>query len=171
MPPRYCPQRALPPYAYVPGRTPHHVNDPAGHAYGRTEPAPARVPAERWKENEAFLFGVDLFNAGCYWEAHEAWEGVWRANQETDQAQATFVQGLIQIAAAQLKRLAGNPAAARELAAEGLERVQAVYDATGAGYLGVGFMGVTPAAVAAAAGAALEGAPPGGDPPRLVLAL
>jgi len=177
MPPRYCPARPFPPYAYVPGRTPHPVTDPAGHAHGRPargrpEREPARIPAERWKENEEYLYGVDLFNAGFYWEAHEAWEGVWKASREADQAQATFVQGLILIAAAQLKRGAGAAGAARALAGEGLERVKAVYDATGAGYLGVGYMGVTPAAVADAALAALEGgSPAGSEPPRLALVL
>jgi hypothetical protein len=47
--------------------------------------------------------GVNLFNAGAYWESHEAWEKVWQRHQEPWRY---FVQGLIQAAAAhhQLRR-------------------------------------------------------------------
>ncbi|MCK6559904.1 DUF309 domain-containing protein [bacterium] len=41
--------------------------------------------------------GVALFNAGEYWEAHEAWEQIWQRHPE---AWRFFVQGLIQAAAA-----------------------------------------------------------------------
>lgn len=41
--------------------------------------------------------GVALFNDGRFWEAHEAWEGIWLA-AEGDEKQ--FLQGLIQLAAA-----------------------------------------------------------------------
>lgn len=44
-----------------------------------------------------FLRGIDLFNAGKFWEAHEAWEELWLA-AESDVVQ--FLQGLIQLAAA-----------------------------------------------------------------------
>lgn len=47
--------------------------------------------------------GVALFNAGEYWESHEAWEKIWQRHQEPWRY---FVQGLIQAAAAhhQLQR-------------------------------------------------------------------
>jgi hypothetical protein len=47
--------------------------------------------------------GVALFNAGKYWESHEAWEKIWRRHPEPWRY---FVQGLIQAAAAhhQLQR-------------------------------------------------------------------
>ncbi|MCI0693196.1 DUF309 domain-containing protein [candidate division KSB1 bacterium] len=47
--------------------------------------------------------GVSLFNAGKYWDAHEAWEKIW---QRHSQPWRFFVQGLIQAAAAhhQLQR-------------------------------------------------------------------
>ena len=41
--------------------------------------------------------GVEHFNAGRFWEAHEDWERIWLA-AETDVRE--YVQGLIQIAAA-----------------------------------------------------------------------
>lgn len=111
----------------------------------------AYVPAERWKEHAAYRRGAELFNAGSFWEAHEAWEAAWNAARGRDAAQATFIQGLIQVAAGRVREAAGAPEAARALAAKGLAKVRAVLDATGAGYLGVGYMGVTADAAAAAA--------------------
>lgn len=49
--------------------------------------------------------GVRLYNAGRFWEAHEAWEAVWRA--APDPERRTW-QGLIQAAAAMLHRERGN---------------------------------------------------------------
>src|SRR5215470_16086391 len=41
--------------------------------------------------------GVELFNRGLYWEAHEAWEELWL---ELEDEPKLFLQGLIQLAAA-----------------------------------------------------------------------
>lgn len=49
--------------------------------------------------------GVTLYNAGRFWEAHEALEAVWRASPGPDRA---LWQGLIQAAAAMLHRERGN---------------------------------------------------------------
>ena len=45
--------------------------------------------------------GARLFNAGCYWEAHEAWEEQWRRASGDERK---FVQALILLAAAMHKR-------------------------------------------------------------------
>ncbi|HYQ87182.1 MAG TPA: DUF309 domain-containing protein [Bacteroidota bacterium] len=47
--------------------------------------------------SDRFLEGTKLFNSGFHWEAHEAWEDVWR-EQEGDAK--TFVQAFVQMAAA-----------------------------------------------------------------------
>jgi uncharacterized protein len=41
--------------------------------------------------------GVELFNAGRYWEAHEAWEQVWIPDRQGPDR--GFHKGLIQVAA------------------------------------------------------------------------
>lgn len=46
-----------------------------------------------------YLEGIDLFNAQRYYEAHEAWEDIWRP---ATGATKLFYQGLIQAAAALL---------------------------------------------------------------------
>lgn len=51
------------------------------------------------------LEGARLFNAGEYWEAHEAWEVPWNAAKTRgDTIDANYVQGLILLAAAIHKR-------------------------------------------------------------------
>jgi hypothetical protein len=59
-----------------------------------------------------FRFGFDLFNAGFYWEAHEAWETVWHAVGRTTPL-ADRVKGLIRMAAAGVKVLEGQPVGVR----------------------------------------------------------
>ncbi|MFN0150586.1 MAG: DUF309 domain-containing protein [bacterium] len=128
---RYAPQRAFPPYAYITGRAPHPRRDPRGHSFGAPEPPPAAFDVARWRECDDYLFGVDLFNHGYYWEAHEAWEGLWRASRDADRARAAaaraagdrhdagasaatlFLQALIKFAAAGFKARQGRAAGLR----------------------------------------------------------
>ncbi|MEW5853555.1 MAG: DUF309 domain-containing protein [Myxococcota bacterium] len=102
--PRYAPDRAFPPYRYVPGSgQPHPVNDPRGHSYTdvRPPPHPEWTP-HIWPVLTAWHQGVDLYNHWYFWEAHEAWEGLWQV-ADKGRAPALFVQALIQCAAAMLK--------------------------------------------------------------------
>jgi len=41
--------------------------------------------------------GIELFNSGLYWEAHEAWESEWMPDRKG--ADGGFYKGLIQVAA------------------------------------------------------------------------
>ena len=127
--PRYAPAIELPPYSYVPGHDlPHPVNNPAGHLYAVRDSAheppisaavlaylPTSLHSRRRAlaaliaENAQWLYALDLFNAGFYWEAHEVWEGFWNALGRTT-PEALFVQGLIHLAAATVKIREGKPA-------------------------------------------------------------
>lgn len=49
-----------------------------------------------------FAHGIDLFDHGFYWEAHEAWERLWQAAPR-DGAESRLLQGLIALAAAGVK--------------------------------------------------------------------
>ena|SRR5437667_3654921 len=64
---------------------------------------------------------VDLFNAGSYWEAHEALEGIWR--EMDDGPEALVIQGLIQAAAALLHRSRGNSHGVRVVGKAALEKL------------------------------------------------
>jgi predicted metal-dependent hydrolase len=108
--PRWLPQKSLPPYAYLPGKNPHPVRHPAGHSY-HVEPIPVAVAASL--SSDAFLWGLDLFNHGYYWEAHEAWEGLWQVADRDGPLRVLF-KGLILLSAAGVKiRERKNAAAAR----------------------------------------------------------
>jgi uncharacterized protein len=129
MPPRYTPANLLPPYSYVPGHNlPHPVNNPSGHSYSvvhdqprgalntptpfghlPTDPASRRrVLAATLAANPLWLYALDLFNGGWYWEAHESWEGFWNTLGRTT-LEARFVQGLIHLAATAVKIREGKP--------------------------------------------------------------
>ena len=75
-------------------------------------------------DRAAFAFGVDLFHAGCLWEAHEVWEGLWRG-LERESRGAHALRGLIQAAAAGLKARAGRAAGVASLVAKALAELEA----------------------------------------------
>ncbi len=114
--------RPLPPYTHIPGITPHPLRDPAGHSF--VEPRSIADVLSQSTEGEAltsqnlsrqseFQWGVRLFDAGFYWEAHEAWESLWhRAGRRG--VLADYLKGLIKLAAAGVK--------VREHNASGVER-------------------------------------------------
>jgi uncharacterized protein len=134
---RYLPARPFPAYAFLPGRDPHPTRDPRGHSFGSEHEAPAAYLApERWSENEDYLFGVDLYNHGYLWEAHEAWEGLWHAARH-DAEQAEFLQGLIQCAAASLKVTLGTPRGVERLSELGTGRLETVVRARGPVFMGL----------------------------------
>lgn len=108
-PPRLAPDAPLPPYAYLPGRDPHPRRDPTGHMHGAPEPQPGCPRPEDWRDCGPYLHGLDLFNRGFYWEAHEAWEPLWAGCRGRDEQHA-FLQGLIALAAAGFKAREGTAA-------------------------------------------------------------
>ncbi|HEY0605992.1 MAG TPA: DUF309 domain-containing protein [Herpetosiphonaceae bacterium] len=55
----------------------------------------------------AYLAGLELFNSGRFWHAHEEWEDAWKAT--TDPAIRLFYKGIIQTAAALVHWQKGNP--------------------------------------------------------------
>jgi predicted metal-dependent hydrolase len=80
---------------------------------------------------EALLqLGVDLYNAGHYWNAHEAWEQVWLDAERDPRA---FYQGLIQVTAAFVHVTRNEFPGAIRLLDAGIEKLEK-YPAT---YLGV----------------------------------
>ncbi len=73
-------------------------------------------------EYDLLARGAALFDAGAFFEAHEAWEEAWIA--AVDPEERLFFQGLIQIAAAFHKLLVmGSPPSAGRLAARGLSKL------------------------------------------------
>jgi predicted metal-dependent hydrolase len=137
MPPeRLAPQRALPPYAYLPGRDPHPTRDPQGHSHDHDETPPPYTEPAQWRDAAEYLWGVDLYNHGYLWEAHEAWESLWHVAKRNPE-QALYLQGLIQCAAACLKIRMLQPTGMQRLAALGLEKLTTVARAHRGPYMGL----------------------------------
>lgn len=121
---RYAPELPLPAEPYRPGSGQPRPRLPLAlpaTPVARTLAHPDELASA---ELTAFRYGVDLFNAGCWWEAHEAWELVWQRCRRTS-ALGKLLQGLILLAAAQLKGSQRRAAARRELATRALQRLRA----------------------------------------------
>ena len=162
---RYAPRRPFPRYAFLPGRDPHPTRDPRGHSHGTAEIRPEYLPPERWQENEPYLFGVDLYNHGFLWEAHEAWESLWHVSKH-DPRQAAFLQGLIQCSAASLKIPMEQPGGLARLAEIGTGRLEEVAERCGPRTMGLD----VPAFVHAFRAFAASSPRSADDRPRIVLA-
>lgn len=123
-PPRYT-DRPFPSYRFIPGKSPHPTRNPNGHSYNKPLEELTSFASKQWQTCDVYLYGIDLFNYGYWWEAHEALENVWiAAGRKTETG--LFIQGLIQISAAHLKKLQGFNIPAKQLATKGLEKMKHV---------------------------------------------
>ena len=127
--------RSLPAYRFVPGEAPHPTRDPQGHSFEVPFPAHPGWRPEDWRQLEEWLWAVDLFNEGYWWESHEALEALWHAAGRTT-APARFVQSLVHLSAACLNRRRGHLDAAERQAARAVRGLRAGLDRSGA------FMGI-----------------------------
>ena len=73
---RLLPERPFPSYAFLPGHNPH-PNKRGGHSYGVAEVEPPPLQSELPFESSEFLFSLDLYNFGFYWESHVGFEALW----------------------------------------------------------------------------------------------
>jgi hypothetical protein len=89
--------------SYVPGKSPRHVTS---DVCGEIPQTP--LTRENWQSCPHYLWGIDLFNHGYHWEAHEAWETLWHDAGRRGPL-ADFLKGLIKLAAAEVKRAEGKP--------------------------------------------------------------
>lgn len=147
----------LPAYAYVPGGRWPHPN--------RSRPVVADAPASpirpgAWANSRPYLRGVELFNAGYYWEAHEAWEGLWMAHGRRGPT-AAVLQGLIKLSAAALKVREGRPRGVHSLASQAADHFAEAIAAAGEHQLGLDLSRCRDFAEAVAADPPKDPNPPG----------
>ena len=133
--PRYLPHVEWPAYAYLPGRDPHPIVDARGHSYGERESTHEPLDPSDWSASDLYLRGADLYNHGYQWEAHEAWEALWHSAY--DPVQHTYLQGLIQIAAAAVQQRLGHEPGRMRLTRRAVGRLRTVHEEHGAFYMGV----------------------------------
>lgn len=70
-----------------------------------------------------YLKGIDLFNAGDFFEAHEYWEELWNITVGDERL---FYQGLIQAAAALIHHYRDNLRGARVCIGKSLEKLESL---------------------------------------------
>lgn len=107
---RYLPQKDLPPYAFVPGKNPHP--EKAGGHMEEVTVEVENLTQENYLENEGYLYGIDLFNEGYFWESHVWWEALWNEAGRKGET-ADFLKGLIKISAAGVKELLAQESASK----------------------------------------------------------
>lgn len=115
----------FPPYRHVPGLTPHPRRHPLGHQFGAPEGVSPPFLSSDWQRSHDYLYGVDLYNFSFFWEAHESWELIWKTTAP-DSLSRIFLHGLIQVAAALLKRAQGQTAGMKSLALRALPKLHRV---------------------------------------------
>ncbi|MCG8403560.1 MAG: DUF309 domain-containing protein [Phycisphaerales bacterium] len=160
--PRYI-DIPFPPYRFVPGRHPH-PNSPQGHSHllpGETEPPVIFHPPEDWAKSPDYLYGCDLYNHGYWWEAHEAWEGLWHKTAKGS-PQRSYLQGLIQVSARHLKLFLGHMEGVERLRETGTAHLRKTLDAISNDY----FMGIHLSDWLARVDAYYEAVVHGPQPPR-----
>ena len=70
-----------------------------------------------------FLYAIDLFNLQYYWEVHEVLEQLWIHTGKTAPV-SVFVQGLIQLSIALLKKIQSNTKGTEILAKKALLKLR-----------------------------------------------
>ncbi len=125
--PRLCFQIPLPPEPYLPGLSPPPSRHPLEPWSGEFQqnllghfPNPALC-----KRNLIYLFGIDLYHNGFFWEAHEAWEKIWR-QVKSHPVTGSCLKGLIQHTAALLKIKVKNLQGAQSLSRKAISYFQIV---------------------------------------------
>lgn len=73
--------------------------------------------------SDVYLYGVDLFNFAYWWECHEEWEAIWKSTGP-DSYEGRFLQGMVQIAAANLRKFMGSHDSGAALARKGIDRLR-----------------------------------------------
>ncbi len=106
--------RPLPPFTYIPGGPWPHPNRAKGptNAEGDTGRVAELPMPEDVAASPLFRRGAQLFDAGYYWEAHEAWEVLWHAAGRRGPT-ADILRALIKLAAAGIKVREGREGGVR----------------------------------------------------------
>ena len=105
----------------------------------------------------SFDEGVERFNARRFWDAHESWEELWL---ESEGDERTYLQGLIQLAAAYHHIVRGNARGAARLLHASLAKLGCLPD---------GYRGIDRAEAVAAASRHVDDLERGGAITRLEL--
>ena len=114
---------SFPDRKFIPGEGIHPKKQPHGSHIPELKSEITKFDNDTWQNSQRYLYAVDLFNFGFWWEAHEVLEDLWNQTGKSTLT-AKFIQGLIQISAAFLKDSQLFPRGASRLAAKGLSNLR-----------------------------------------------
>ena len=77
------------------------------------------------RESTAYLYAIDLFNHGFYWESHVWWEALWHHTGRKG-ISSDFLKALIKLAAAGVKFKVGQTKAAKGHCTRAVELLQSI---------------------------------------------
>lgn len=111
----------LPPFRYIPGnrkqKTLNHLHTPLILEDSST------FSIHNWNKSQRYLYAIDLFNYGYYWEVHEVLEKIWLAIGKTTQT-GFFIQGIIQLSIAIVKKIEANSIAVERMKAKAIPKIE-----------------------------------------------
>jgi uncharacterized protein len=107
---------------YLPGEDIHPSKRPEGSHLPEGLFTAHAFSAQTWQDSDRFLYAIDLFNYEYWWEAHEVLEGLWH-EVGSNTSTGLFIQGLIQIAAALIKKTQAAHRGAQRLSEKGRSKV------------------------------------------------
>ncbi len=123
---------SFPPYSFVPGYWPHPTRDTDGHSFNHSGAKALPLDPKSWTDCPDYLRGIELFDNGYYWEAHESWEGVWLVLGRKGDT-ALLLKALIKLAAVGVKVRQQAPGAARSLLGQVQGHLTALQSSTTSG--------------------------------------
>ena len=88
-----------------------------------------KFSAANWQKSERYLYAIDLFNHQYYWEVHEVLEKLWLETGKKS-TEGIFLQGIIQLSVALLKKNQSNTIGTLRLTKKALPKLcsqQGVY--------------------------------------------
>ena len=111
--------KPMPAYRHIPFKTPYPEIEDGSHCYTESSTTLAAFSAQSWQDCELYLYCIDLFNQGYWWEAHELLKQVCLAVGR-ESVIGRFLEAVIQISAGELKHYMQEEKGAQVLLERGL---------------------------------------------------
>ena len=114
---------SLPAWRYIPKFEIHpNKNSHIEHIPQLPDTA-TKFSAKSWKNSECYLYAIDLFNHQYYWEVHEVLEKLWLETGKKS-PEGIFLQGIIQLSVALLKKIQSNTTGTLRLTKKALPKLR-----------------------------------------------
>lgn len=120
---------SLPAWRYIPKYEIHPNKNPHIEHIPWLPDTTMKFSVKSWQKSERYLYAIDLFNHQYYWEVHEVLEKLWMETGKKS-PEGIFIQGIIQLSIALLKKIQSNTKGTLRLTKKALPKLhsqQGVY--------------------------------------------